>query len=328
MGTVQELLIKTRSFLVLEQPKTCRAYTSFSLIYGIMIEDILGVESHTPLGFCTPLKGKRLDCMIKLIATDMDGTFLRPDGTYDKERFERLLKALTKAEYLFVAASGRSLLTLKELFQDVQDQIAFIAENGCIVEDQGTVLFEAEMLPEDYQLIISELENHPDCQGYLLSGEKGAYAPLGSTAEYLKNSRRFYANVQTIDTHTVTDKILKITTQFQHDKVHDFTEMLNAKHDKFQAVVTGFDGIDVIPKAYDKSTGLAVLCDKLGLGKEDVYAFGDNYNDLEMLAFAGTALVTENGVAKAKALATEVIGANSTDAVLDYLEGLVAHVND
>lgn len=266
--------------------------------------------------------------MTKLIASDMDGTFLRPDGTYDKERFERLLKPLTKADYLFVAASGRSLLTLKELFQDTQDQMAFIAENGCIVEDQGTILFEAEMLPEDYQLIVSELEHHPDCHGYLLSGEKGAYAPLGSTPEYLKNARRFYANVQTVDTNTVTDKILKVTTQFQYDKAHAFTEMLNAKHDKFQAVVTGFDGIDIIPKAYDKSTGLAVLCDKLGLGKEDVYAFGDNYNDLEMLAFAGTAIVTENGVAKAKALATEVIGANSTDAVLDYLEGLVAHVND
>lgn len=266
--------------------------------------------------------------MKKLIATDMDGTFLRPDGTYDKKRFARLLPQLTKAGYLFAAASGRSLLTLRELFHDVQDQMAFIAENGCVVENKGTILFEAEMPPKDYHLIVAELANQPDCLGYLLSGEKGAYAPLDARPDYLNRVSHFYSNVQTVDSHQISDKIIKVTAQFQHDKIHAFTAVLNRKLSDFQAVVTGFDGMDIIPKAYNKATGLAILCDTLGLSGEAVYAFGDNYNDLEMLAFAGTALVTDNGVAKAKSLAQEIIGANSTDAVLDYLEGLVAHVKD
>ncbi|MDY4761677.1 Cof-type HAD-IIB family hydrolase [Streptococcus thoraltensis] len=259
----------------------------------------------------------------KIVASDMDGTFLRPDGSYDKERFAALLDKLTEAGYLFVAASGRSLLTLKGLFHEFKDKMAFIAENGCIVECAGQVIFEAEMMPEDYQLILAELRAHPDCQGYLLSGENGAYAALDASDDYIQRANYFYANVQRADLNKVTDKILKVTARFDSDKIHDFSKHLNGRLADFQAVVTGFDGMDIIPKAYDKSTGLAVLCGKLGLSASDVYAFGDNYNDLEMLKFARTAVVPENAVEAAKELAEEVIGDNSTDAVLSYLESLV-----
>lgn len=259
----------------------------------------------------------------KIVASDMDGTFLRPDGTYDKERFAVLLEKLTEAGYLFVAASGRSLLTLKELFQEFENKMAFIAENGCIVEDEGQIIFEAEMVPEDYQLILSELQADPHCQGYLLSGEKGAYAPLDASDDYIKRAQHFYANVQRADLTAVTDKILKVTARFDADKIHDFTQGLNGKLADFQAVVTGFDGMDIIPKAYDKSTGLEVLCKKQGISAQDVYAFGDNYNDLELLDFAGIAVVPDNAVEAAKTLADEVIEDHASDAVLTYLEGLV-----
>lgn len=65
-----------------------------------MREVVVECELHNPLGFCTPLKGKWLDCMIKLIATDMDGTFLNPQGRYDKERFQQLLDQLTEKIFL------------------------------------------------------------------------------------------------------------------------------------------------------------------------------------------------------------------------------------
>lgn len=55
--------------------------------------------------------------MIKLIATDMDGTFLREDGTYDKERLAALLPKLREKGILFTVSSGRSLLAIDRLFE-------------------------------------------------------------------------------------------------------------------------------------------------------------------------------------------------------------------
>lgn len=47
--------------------------------------------------------------MIKLIASDMDGTFLNPQGNYDKRRFKDLFRQLTERNILFVVASGNRM---------------------------------------------------------------------------------------------------------------------------------------------------------------------------------------------------------------------------
>ena len=55
-----------------------------------------------------PMKGKRLDCMIKLIATDMDGTLLDERGEMDLPRLERLLDHLDQKGIRFVIEIGRA----------------------------------------------------------------------------------------------------------------------------------------------------------------------------------------------------------------------------
>ena len=82
---------------------------------------------------------------IKLIATDMDGTFLDGNGAYDRERFDALLTKLEQNNILFVAASGRQLLALEAMFADFSDRMIFVAENGGIVKYRDDILFEEKM---------------------------------------------------------------------------------------------------------------------------------------------------------------------------------------
>ncbi|EPU02131.1 hydrolase [Streptococcus agalactiae BSU167] len=92
--------------------------------------------------------------MIKLIATDMDGTFLRSDKTYDKARFSSLLTLMEKYDIKFVAASGNLYDQLLLNFLEYPNRIAYVAENGGRVIDQdGTLLKETylsnHLLPLD-----------------------------------------------------------------------------------------------------------------------------------------------------------------------------------
>ena len=66
---------------------------------------------------------------MKILATDMDGTFLDHLGAYDKARLDNLLDACEAKDYVFTVASGRALLALEELFDGFVDRIAIIAEN-------------------------------------------------------------------------------------------------------------------------------------------------------------------------------------------------------
>ena len=66
------------------------------------------------------------DFMIKLVATDMDGTFLDGEGRFDMERLKNLLVSYKEKGIYFAVASGRGILSLKKLFSDVRDEVIFM----------------------------------------------------------------------------------------------------------------------------------------------------------------------------------------------------------
>ena len=84
---------------------------------------------------------------LKLFATDMDGTFLRNDHSYNHKKLAELIKEIQDRNLLFAASSGRSLLGLTEVFAEYKDQMAFVAENGGVVAYKGEILF-AKDLPK------------------------------------------------------------------------------------------------------------------------------------------------------------------------------------
>ena len=55
--------------------------------------------------------------MVKAIAVDMDGTFLDSKKNYDKDRFEKIFKALKERNIEFIAASGNQFAKLQSIFE-------------------------------------------------------------------------------------------------------------------------------------------------------------------------------------------------------------------
>lgn len=76
---------------------------------------------------------------IKLVAVDIDGTFVRSDYTYDIPRFKRILSIMKDVGCRFVVASGNQYYQLRDLFPGYADELSFVAENGAFVKDRGAV---------------------------------------------------------------------------------------------------------------------------------------------------------------------------------------------
>lgn len=74
--------------------------------------------------------------MIKLIATDMDGTLL-DDNKQLPKNFDNIVKRLFNKNIRFVISSGRSYCTLKKQFSEYLDDMTFICDNGAYVVDKG-----------------------------------------------------------------------------------------------------------------------------------------------------------------------------------------------
>ena len=233
--------------------------------------------------------------MIKLIASDLDGTLLQngsqplPEGICDQ------IRRLKEKGILFVAASGRQYANLRRLFAPVQDDIAYICENGCLVFYKGKLLYKAHMEREIGQRILKDI----------MADEKAEVVLSGEDTSYLQPKNdvfRYHIQEEVKNNVTVAEDILK--TEEAYFKISLFTPegaenvypLWKDKYGQEVTVVTsGNAWVDMMPKGVNKGTAMEALLEHLKIMPEECMAFGDNYNDLEMLGMVGESYAMSQG---------------------------------
>ena len=86
--------------------------------------------------------------MIKLIATDIDGTLVK-DGTLDiNPEYMTVIKKLAEKGVTFVACSGRQFSSEQQLFAPVKDKIFFISDGGTVIRQADKIL-KVHTLPDE-----------------------------------------------------------------------------------------------------------------------------------------------------------------------------------
>ena len=229
--------------------------------------------------------------MIRLIATDLDGTLLEKDGTLPEGIFEtvRELKALG---IRFAACSGRQYDNLRRLFRPVSDQMAYVCENGGISFLDGEV---AGMIPMPEELaweVIREMEA-TEGMNLLISGPR---------VTYMKNENRAFTddivyrlrNTSAIVSswEDLGEPMLKVACQKDGGVADIAPALLEKWSHRLTATVSGFDWFDFTYA--NKGMGMRELMKHMGVQKEEVAAFGDNFNDETMLDSVGHAFIMQH----------------------------------
>lgn len=246
--------------------------------------------------------------MIKLIASDVDGTLIK-DSTPDlyPEMVEAIRKLKEKG-ILFCAASGRQYYSLRNLFKDVAEEIAYISENGAHICYQNKNISVTPMKREHIEGIMAMLRPYyGECEavistasGSLVESKNQEFIDL-LTYGY-KNSFRLVEDVL-----KEKDEIIKIAV-YHKGSIRNLGESLfiPAWSDKVKACMAGEEWVDFMDQSVDKGNGLKVLEDYLGIGREETMAFGDNNNDIGMMMAAGTSYAVETAVEEVKTAAGHI----------------------
>lgn len=226
--------------------------------------------------------------MIKLIASDIDGTLL-PEGTKElNPEIYDLISKLKKHGIYFVAASGRQLESQKFLFAPVANDISYISENGAICQLQGKRYVISEF-DRDFALrIIDELEKRPECK-VTISSPTTQYIKSGDDAFYKHMTTELKYDITAIDSFKeIAEPIVKIAflDTVNHDESFNHFNKLFGK--EIKVVNAGNLWIDFIPFESNKGTGLKFVLEKLGLTPSEAICFGDQQNDIEMLEYTET----------------------------------------
>ena len=261
---------------------------------------------------------------IKLVAVDIDGTFVRSDYTYDIPRFQRILSRMKNAGCHFVVASGNQYYQLRDLFPGYYNDLSYVAENGAFVKAETELIFAADMPKETVDFVVDTCREYPEIWN-VLCGVESAYCERGRVnQEFFDLTSIYYHRLKWVDDFKQgNDQILKFAPTVPEDKTHFYYEILGKKlKGRLEPTTSGHGSIDLIVPGCHKASGLRRLAKRWGILPEQCAAFGDGGNDIEMLQYCGYSYAMDNASENVKNAAKHVCPSNEEDGVLVTLEEL------
>lgn len=262
---------------------------------------------------------------VQILATDMDGTFLRRDNTYDTQWFTTLYNRFTAAGGRFVAASGKQYMNLRRYFPAKMHEMPFIAENGALVMLAGKKLYECP-LPTNSVSDIAHLVAEYKSINMLLCGENCAYV-LHGHAEYRNAMSHHYNNLTEIalaDIANLPGSIFKFSLLMQPETVsQNYQSLKKELGGSFALMNSGFGYLDILNKHANKGVALQHLCQLWNIPYENRMAFGDAGNDAKMLESVHYSFAMGNALPEVKQLARYIAPTCKEDGVLQVMQAML-----
>ena len=263
--------------------------------------------------------------MIKLIASDLDGTLV-PEGTPDMDpNVYEVVRNLLKEGVTFVAASGRNDESVMSGFGCMEKEITVISDNGGYVAKGGNELY-CNGFPRDLLKEVVELARHVPDAWMMASAARSTYTDQNDP-KYVTWVREGYKmNIRIVeDLLDVEEPLIKVALYTYAKDAAEVAAPLKEKlGDRVSIALAGERWVDIMMPGISKGSALSHIQKTLGITCEETAAFGDNGNDISMLQQAAESFAVENAREEVKATARYVIGDVTQGAVLRELERLLA----
>jgi len=185
---------------------------------------------------------------------------------------------------------------LKMLFEPVEKDLMYIAENGALVMYKEEVIFKSPMNRKLAMEIIEDIYEHCNCE-VLISGLNTAYIKP-KEKEYLHRMTSVVkyrtSVIESFD--DIQEDILKVSV-CDISGINNSREYFTKKwSDKVLTAVSGELYLDFTANGVNKGTAIKKIQEKFGISPDECMAFGDNYNDIEMLDNVGHSYAMERAV--------------------------------
>lgn len=261
--------------------------------------------------------------MTKLIASDMDGTLLDDNKQLPGDFYETIDKLAEKG-VRFTVASGRTYNAVEHLFpESYRTKIDYICDNGAYIVHNGEIL---EITPLSREVVEEFIAAANRIGGFkLLVCAVGGTYHLHDTDDFNAEVAKFYKNhIECDDLMSIQDTIYKIAVCDMQGAQQRGKPALDAVFgDRLNIQVSGQIWMDVMAGGVSKGSALKKLSEALGIDKSEVMAFGDYYNDMDMLTTAGISFAMANGHDDIKKITTHIADSNNNGGVTKAIKQFV-----
>ena len=270
---------------------------------------------------------KKMD--IRVIATDMDGTLLDPKGQLDLPRLEKILDKLDQCDIRFVIATGNEVHRMRQLLGHLAERVVLVVANGARIFENNELI---QAQTWDDAMVDKALGHFKgrECQDqFVVTAMNGGFVKEGTVFTELDKFmtpemiEKLYQRMNFVDEFdsSLFGGVLKMSMVVGEERLDSVLQEINDLFDgHVRAVSSGYGCIDILQDGIHKAWGLVELLKRWNLKPEQIMAFGDSENDIEMLELAGISYAMENAEEAVKRVATKVAPANSQAGVYKVLE--------
>ena len=285
---------------------------------------------------------------IRLLALDLDGTLLNSRGQIS-ERNRNAIDSARENGVKVALVTGRRFRDSRPIALELGLDVPVIAHNGALTKHARTLetvivtplpLAAARNALRIGREVSADALVSDDHQGLgvlvydHLSGDNAALQ------EYVAWARRVHGDE---DGQDAVREVVSLEDYLDHEPIHlafsGGCEKMKELHELLRGELGAsvkifctsypemdFTLLDIVHPEASKGAGVAAVASELGATREEIMAMGDNYNDLEMLLFAGTGVVMANSVQPLQEIeGLHTTASNDEDGVARAIEEFIIH---
>lgn len=261
--------------------------------------------------------------MIKMIATDIDGTILPYHGEFS-QKTKDCVKKLNEIGIKVILVTGRMHSSATPLAAQLGLNLPIISYQGGLIKDMdGKTLFQTELNSDIAKEIIQwgrknnvhlnlyiddklYVEQDDEIIKYYIQGKFVDYTVCSFDDLEIKNVNKLLA----IDIHDA-------------NRVTSWVDILKSKYPDLYIVKSTPYFCEIGSADAKKSIGVEFLCKMWGIDKSEVLAIGDQNNDIDLIQSGGVGIAMENGTPELKQVANYITDSVENDGFVKAVEKFV-----
>jgi Cof subfamily protein (haloacid dehalogenase superfamily) len=273
--------------------------------------------------------------MIRLIAVDLDGTLLDSRGRIPAANLDAVGEALAAGVHV-VVVTGRSYHFASLITRDLPDAVVLILNNGAAVKTwNGRSLLTRPLARPVAMAVLAHTREFRHDTGVVFDRSDGRQIVFESVdlehpsrKAYFDRNRHVIAQVQPLEDALDADPLAIVFNgtvarmAALSATLRAFAAQTPLEMARTEYAHRDFSLIDVMASGTSKGRTLATWAATLGVPASEAMAIGDNYNDADMLSWAGTPVVMGNATADLRAGARHVTATNDECGVAEAIRAL------
>ena len=260
--------------------------------------------------------------MIKIILSDIDGTFLKTDKT-TPELHAKAIKAVLAKGMRFAFVSAR----MPEGIYPITDALGMAHtpvisySGGLVLTEDEEVLFDKKIAAEDAKKILAAMNQWQDISVSYYTGRRWVVEKMDERIQREKENTGAPVELGNFDA-LFAENLLpnKLFVRCEPPTCAEMERELSKQFPALNVVRSAPYLLEVMDKSVSKATGIEVLLKHYGYTVDEAIAFGDNYNDVEMFGYIPQSVVMANAPDAVKKLASAVTDSNENGGIYTYLE--------